>query len=124
MFVYLGITFSTGGSFNETHKTLSGQALKAIFKLNQYLFNFTDTRISPKHTLELFDKLIVPILCYEGEVFDFSKPVQHERVHLQFCRKLLGMKRSTQNDFIYGELGRVPLQNKVFLSIMNYWFKI
>ena len=33
------------------------------------------------------------------------------------------MKRSTQNTFIYGELGRVPLQNKIFLSIMNYWFK-
>ena len=31
-FVYLGISFSTGGSFTETHKTLSGQALKAIFK--------------------------------------------------------------------------------------------
>ena len=30
-FVYFGITFSTGRSFNETHKTLSGQALKAIF---------------------------------------------------------------------------------------------
>ena len=24
--VYLSITFTTGGSFNETHKTLSGQA--------------------------------------------------------------------------------------------------
>ena len=35
-FVYSGITFSNGGSFNETHKTLSGQALKATFKLNQY----------------------------------------------------------------------------------------
>ncbi|MCG8044774.1 MAG: reverse transcriptase domain-containing protein, partial [Candidatus Thiodiazotropha endolucinida] len=58
-FVYLGITFSTGGSFNETHKTLSGQALKAIFKLNQYLYNFTN--ISTKHILDLFDKLIVPI---------------------------------------------------------------
>ena len=51
-FVYLGISFSTGGSFTETHKTLSGQALKAIFKLNKYLYKFTD--ISPKHTLELF----------------------------------------------------------------------
>ena len=90
-FVYLGITFSTSGSFNETHKTLSGQALKAIFKRNQYLFNFTD--ISPKHTLELFDRLIVPILCYGGEVWGFSKSVQQERVHLQFCKKLLGVKR-------------------------------
>ena len=64
-FVYLGISFSTGGSFTETHKTLSGQALKAIFKLNQYLYKFTD--ISPKHTLELVDKLITPILTYGGE---------------------------------------------------------
>ena len=30
-FVYLGITLTTGGSFAETYKTLSGQALKAIF---------------------------------------------------------------------------------------------
>ena len=28
-FVYLGISVTTGGSLTETHKTLSGQALKA-----------------------------------------------------------------------------------------------
>ena len=121
-FVYLGISFSTGGCFNETHKTLSGQALKAIFQLNQYLYKFTD--ISPKHTLELFDKLITPILTYGGEFWGFSKPVQQERVHLQFCKKLLGIKRSSQNDFVYGELGRAQLQNNVFFSVVNFWFEI
>ena len=121
-FVYLGITFSTGGSFNDTHKTLSGQALKAIFKLNQYLYHFTD--LLPKHTLDLFDMLVMPILCYGGEVWCFSKPVQQERTHLQFCKKLLGVKRVTQNDFVYGELGRVNLQNKLFVSAISYWFKI
>ena len=113
-FVYLGISFSTG-SFTETHKTLSGQALKAIFKLKQYLYKFTD--ISPKHTFELFDKLITPILTYGGEIWRFSKPVQQERVHLQFCKKLLGVKRSSQNDFVYRELGRAPLKNKVFFQL-------
>ena len=44
-FVYLGITFTTGGSFNETHKTFSGQGLKVSFKLNQYLYNFTDLSV-------------------------------------------------------------------------------
>ena len=78
-FVYFGITF------NETHKTLSGQALKAIFNLNQYLYNFKD--ISPKHTLDLFDQLIVPILTYGSEIWGFSKPLQQERVHLQFYKK-------------------------------------
>ena len=100
-FVYLGITFTTGGAFNETHKTLSGQALKAIFKLNQYLNKFTD--ISPRHTLDLCDKLITPILTNGGEIFGFSKHLQQERVHLQFCKKIVGVKRSTQNDFVYGE---------------------
>ena len=33
-FSYLGIAFSTGGSFFESHKTLAGQTLKAIFKPN------------------------------------------------------------------------------------------
>ena len=69
-FFYLGISFSTGGSFTETHKTLSGQALKAIFKLNQYLYKFTD--LSPKHNLELFDKLITPILTYGEKFGDFQ----------------------------------------------------
>ena len=79
-----GITFSTGGSFNETHKTLSAQALKAIFKLNQYLFNFTD--ISPKHTLELFDKLIVPILCYGSEVWGFLSLYNKRECIFNFVR--------------------------------------
>ena len=78
-FVYLGITFTTGGSFNETHKTLSFQALKGIFKLNQYLYKFTD--LSPKHILDLFDKLIRPILCYGAQVWGFSNLVQQERIH-------------------------------------------
>ena len=38
-------------------------------------------------------------------------------MHLQFCKKLLGIKRSSQNDFLYGELGRVPQQNKVFFQL-------
>ena len=101
---------------------MSGQALKAIFKLNQYLYKFTD--ISPRHILDLYDKLITPILTYGGEIWGFSKHLQQERVHLQFCKKILGVKRSTQNDFVYGELGRAPLQSTLFYSIIAYWFKI
>ena len=34
-FTYLGIVFSTGGSFSKTQSALSGQALKAIFSNKQ-----------------------------------------------------------------------------------------
>ena len=65
-FKYLGIVFKSGGSFSEAQNTLAGQAQKAIFKLNKYLYKFT--YISPKHKLDLFDKLITPILNYSCEV--------------------------------------------------------
>ena len=47
-----------------------------------------------------------------------------ERVHLQFCKRLLGVKSSTQNEFVYGELGRTNLITRRYLSIVKYWFKI
>ena len=47
-----------------------------------------------------------------------------ERVHLQFCKRLLGDKKTTQNDFVYSELGRTTCIIKRYLSIIKYWFKI
>ena len=45
-FTYLGVVFSTSGSFTEAQKTLSGQALKAIFKMNKHLYKFTSISVS------------------------------------------------------------------------------
>ena len=45
-------------------------------------------------------------------------------MHLQFCKHLLGVRIQTQNDFIYGELGRVPLQQRRYITIIKYWFKL
>ena len=39
-FKYLGIVFTAGGSFSECQNTLAGQAHKAIFQLNRYLYKF------------------------------------------------------------------------------------
>ena len=41
-FTYLGIVFSTGGSFSHAQLTLSGQALKGIFKMNKQFNKFTN----------------------------------------------------------------------------------
>lgn len=121
-FSYLGVVFSSGGSFTECQSKLAGQAQKAIFKLNNYLYKFTN--ITPRHRLELFDKLVTPILNYSCEVWGFCKADKIERVHMHFCKQLLGVKFSTQNDFIYGELGRVSYYIRRLFSIIKYWFKI
>ena len=70
-FSYLGVVFSSGGSFNITEDTLAGKAQKAIYKLDKYLYNFPS--VSVKHRLNLFDKLILPILNYSSEVWGFHK---------------------------------------------------
>ena len=52
-FCFLGVVFTSGDSSFGTQKTLLGQAFKAVFTLNKYLYNFT--ALSPSHKLELFD---------------------------------------------------------------------
>ena len=84
-FKYLGIVFTPGGSFSEAQTTLAGQAQTAIFKLNKYIYKFTF--LPPKHKLELFDKLISPILNYASEVWGFCQSNAIEHVHMQFCKK-------------------------------------
>ena len=41
-----------------------------------------------------------------------------------FCKQLLSVKTSTQNDFIYGELGRTNYYTRRLFSIIKYWFKV
>ena len=121
-FSYLGIVFSTGGSFSVCQETLAGQGMKAIFKLNRLLYNFTN--ITPKHRIELFDKLVTPILNYGCEVWGFCQAKQIERTHMMFCKQLLGVKTSTQNDFIYGEFGRTDYYSRRLYRIIKCWSKI
>ena len=61
---------------------------------------------------------------YSAEVWGFCKADKIETVHLQFCKRLLGVKQSSQNDIIYGELGRTSFQlKKRYLMIIKYWLK-
>ena len=109
-FVYLGVTFTAGGSYHETQNFLAGKGLMAIFKMNKYLYKFTD--ISIKHRLDLFDKLIVPILCYGADVGGFIQAPAIERVHLRFLKTIFRVITSTPNDLVYAELGRQTLRTK------------
>ena len=47
-----------------------------------------------------------------------------ERVHTKFCKKVLCVKLSTQNDIVYGELGRKTVHTKILFMTVKYWLKI
>ena len=63
-------------------------------------------------------------LNYGCEGWGFHKAPNVERVHLNFCKKILQVKRTTQNDFIYGELGRYPMFVCRQIRIIRYWLNI
>ena len=64
------------------------------------------------------------MLNYACEVWGFHTALDIERVHLNFCKRVLGVKRTTQNDFVYGILGRVPMNIRRHIRIVKYWLSI
>ena len=97
---------------------------KQFLKLTVIYIIFSE--ITPKHVLNIFNKLVTSILNYGSKVWGFCKANQIERAHLQFCKKLLGhgVKQATQNNFIYGDLGRVRYQSLRYINIIKYWLKV
>ena len=103
-FNYLGLTLSSSGVFSVAQQTLAGQARKSLFRFEHMTRQFYN--LKPRLHLELFDKLITPVLSYCAEVWGFHKAMAVKKIHTQFWRKVLGVKSSTSNDITRAELGR------------------
>ena len=46
-----------------------------------------------------------------------------EKVHMNFCKRILSVKRSSTNGVILSELGRTPLCFDRKIRILKYWLK-
>ena len=74
--------------------------------------------------LQLFDAFVGSILNFSCEVWGNSKTKSIERLHLNFCKKVLLVKRSTSSMAVYGETGRFPLFVNRYARIIKYWLKL
>lgn len=74
--------------------------------------------------LDLFDKIVVPILFYGSEVWGFGNLGVIEKVHLRFCKLISSLKQTTPNFIVYGELGRYPLSIIIKTRIVKYWTQL
>ena len=72
----------------------------------------------------MFDTLILPILTYGYELWVYENTKQLEKLHLQFCRNILGVRTTTPNFMTYGELSRTPIDICIKLRIVNFWNRL
>jgi hypothetical protein len=103
---YLGVTFTKNGKFKLAKQKNIEKATKAMYEV---------IRRGKRHNLliecllDLFDKIVKPILLYGCEEWGFSDNYVIEKNHLKYCKLILHLRQSTPNFMIYGELGRFPL---------------
>ena len=72
----------------------------------------------------MFDTYVNSILCYGSDIWNFHKTQDVEKIHLEFCKKILNVKSTTSNVVVYYELGRYQLSVYRKARTLNYWLKL
>ena len=74
--------------------------------------------------VRLFDSLVAQTLNYAAEVWGHHEGPDIEVIYSKFCRKVLCVRRSTNHNALYGELGRIPMYIQRKLIMIKYWIKL
>ena len=74
--------------------------------------------------LDLFDKMILPILLYGCEIWGFENVESIEIFYRKFLKYTMKLNIQTTNCMVYGEAGRKPLIETIKARMVCFWHKI
>lgn len=118
VFTYLGVDFKFNGKFDCTQNSIATKARKCTFNLFKKV---KDNNLNVETTLSLFDTYVSSVLHYGCEVWGFHKAPHVEKVHVEFLKRIMFLRKSTNNVMVYFELGRCPMYIQRKLRILKYW---
>jgi hypothetical protein len=73
---------------------------------------------------DLFDKVVLPVLIYGCETWDYENLQMIERIHLKFLKHIFQLKNSTPSYMVYGETGRFRIYINMYTRMISYWVKL
>ena len=128
-YTYLGVNFSSNGSFSRHKEKLQEKTRRSIFAFRRY---FDPSKLSINVCNKRFDALFLSILTYSSEVWGACDKNENtawekdtiEKTHINFCKVFLGVNKRSPNAASRNELGRLPLKLQITQNIIKYWFHI
>ena len=72
--------------------------------------NISDLPLNHCTLFSLFDTYVASILSYACKVLGMHAGYDVEKVQLDFCKHVLGVKKRTNNVLVYTETGRLPFK--------------
>ena len=120
-YVYLGTTFNYNGQFHKAKNKQMIQAKKSTFSL---LSKIIKLNLPVDISLDLYDKLVMPILLYGSEVWGFGNINQVKVTYNTFLKRILKLNKSTSTCMLYSELGVRNPMDIVDNRLVNFWYSI
>ena len=74
-------------------------------------------------SFKIFDSRIAPILCYGSEIWGHTYQDQI-KIHVSFCKFVLGVRKTASNSAVLGECGRLPLSIHYQKRYVKFWLKL
>ncbi len=131
MFIYLGMLFEdTCGMKKAGHRCLS-KGRYALYAMVRRCHELDIHNVYIK--CHLFDSLVKPILCYGCEIWgpavlargntlmDSKFIIDLEALHKGFLRQCMGLRKSTSDMVLLGELRRVPIAFNILQQSLRFF---
>ena len=121
---YLGFIVTPSGEVRTGLEDLRRRALRALAKMKSTLGALFRHDIN--NTIHIYNYLVKPILTYCSDYWGCIQPKNNpiEKVHLMFCKYLLGVRKQINTEGVLQELGMTPITLCAIKSVAKNWERI